>query len=133
MRKFGTLLVAGLALLFVVGASSCKKEKTTKEKITGTWSIDKMAYKYTSDGEVIDEGTEQNAAGDKITFNDDGTYVVIIDGDQDNGNYTLVGDDKIRIDDETLDIQELTSNSMILYGKDVEDVDVYESWLYFSK
>jgi len=133
MRKIGNLLFTGLALMMVLGISSCSKEKTTKNKITGTWDLDKTMYKYTSDGEVIDQGTEQNEEGDQVTFNEDGTYEVIIGGSKDNGTYKIEGDDKIIIDDEALEIQELTNSSLILYGKEVEDVDVYESWLYFSK
>lgn len=133
MRKITNLLFTGLALMLVVGMSSCSKEKTTKNKITGTWDLDKTMYKYTSDGEVIDQGTEQAQAGDQVTFNEDGTYEVNIDGSKENGTYTIEGDDKIIIDDETLEIQELTNSALILYGKDVEDADVYESWLYFSK
>lgn len=133
MRKITTLLFAGLALMLVIGMSACTKEKTTKEKITGTWNVDKSAYKVTFNGHVVEEETEQNAAGDEVTFNEDGSYTSTIDGSQESGTYTLVGDDQITIDGETMNIQELTKKSLIFYFKEVEDNEIFESWLYFSK
>src|SRR5690606_36876592 len=134
MRKNGSLLFALLAITFIIGTTSCSKEKRTQNKISGKWDIEKSAYKITEGNTVIDEDTIMHNPGDYIEFNKDGSYEAVIDGDSESGTYKIIGDDQIQIDNEDIaTIEKLSNSELTLYNQYTEQDWLYENRIYLTK
>ncbi len=79
--------------------TGCKKDdeptpkpQTTAQKVLGKWTMKKVAYKWTIDGEVLVDAEEDASPGDYIEFNANKSFVVSFDGDVDSGTYEILND-----------------------------------------
>jgi hypothetical protein len=134
-----SLLAALVLILFSYG---CKKDEdkpaTVKEKVVGKWTFEKIDYVDFINGER-DEYSEPALPGDYFDFRSDGKMTVHIDGDEDEGTWSLVNDNKIQLsatditDQITLDIKTLTNSNLVLYGKETDGSNYFEYTLYLKK
>lgn len=93
-------LTTFIAVLFLLAAVCCSKEKRMEKKLTkkgGVWQIDQMTWKTVvqdTSGQTIKSGTETNAG--TFTFDDNGTlaYDYTFDGSHKTGvfQYTVSGE-----------------------------------------
>ena len=130
MKKIILTLAAIASVAFLLIA--CKKNDTktsTAQKIQGTWQVKSEIYNEHSNGaDHID--TTFGTANTTIEFRNDGKVYSDFFGQKDTAFYLLVGETQITIDSvNTFDIKTLTSNSLILYSKELDGVDYYEETL----
>jgi major membrane immunogen (membrane-anchored lipoprotein) len=130
MKKI-TQILAGIAVSAFL-FTACKKNDTktsTAQKIQGTWQIKSEIYnEHTNGTDNID--TTLGTANTTIEFRNDGKVYSDFFGQKDTASYTVVGDTQITIDSvNTYDIKTLTSNSLILYSKELDGADYYEETL----
>lgn len=111
----------------VIGASSCKKDKTetTAEKIQHKWTLVSIVDNY-HDSTGDDITTTPGSASDYISFNSDGTVTTFISGTSESGTYTITSDTEISIEGDVYTIKKITSSEFILYVKDVVSSTEYE-------
>lgn len=135
-----------LLLLFngTLTMSSCKKDEkqsTTKDKILGKWSIEKVDYVDFEDG--VTQAYTESAPGEFLQFDADGKGSIKIYDEVEEFTWQLIDDKKIFIpyedndefkdDDITLEIKSLTSTNMVLYSKEIDGADYYEMTIYLKR
>lgn len=115
-----------LFALLAICITACKKdEKTTAEKIQGVWKAHStITHYFIQNVHMYD--TTLAPVGTTFEFTKDGKVISTQDNETDTVNYSLVGDTKITIDDETFDIKTLNSSTFELYEKEVEGNDYGE-------
>jgi major membrane immunogen (membrane-anchored lipoprotein) len=130
MKKITRILAAIAVSAFLLTA--CKKNDTkasTAQKIQGTWQVKSEIYnEHINGADHID--TTLGTSNTTIEFRNDGKVYSNFFGQKDTAAYTLVGDTQITIDSvNTYDIKTLTSNSLVLYTKELDGTDYYEETL----
>jgi hypothetical protein len=124
-------IITLIAFLF----SACKKKDvkiTTAEKVQGTWQLQSDIYHEFVGG--VDHSDTTAGINGTIEFRNDGKVYSNNQGEKDTTVYTLSGDTHIIIDkDQTYDIKELTSNSFVLYTKEVQGADYTEETISLKK
>ncbi len=120
--KYLFIVLIPFALSVIV---SCKKdaekEKTTAEKIQGKWQIDNLITNEHTSG-VDHKITYTGTASDYFDIRTDGKIYTSFSGNTATSVYAVLGDAKIIIDGDTVDIQNLTDHTLTLYSK--EDIGV---------
>lgn len=120
-------------LAFVFGA--CKKKDvklTTAEKVQATWHLQSDIYHEFVNG--VDFSDTAMAINATIEFRNDGKAYSVSESGKDTTTYTLSGDTKLIIaGDQSYDIKELTSNSFVLYSKEIDGTDYYEETITLKK
>jgi hypothetical protein len=108
-----------LLLLSITIFSACKKkdvEKTTTEKITGSWKFVSAAYNYFN-GTTSSPSSNNGIAGDYYDFRADGKVYLQEGGVKDTVAYSILSDNKIKFDGDDFDVKVLTDNQFVLYNK----------------
>lgn len=125
------LIIALIAFLF----SACKKKDvkiTTAEKVQGTWQLQADIYHEFVGG--VDHSDTTAGLNATIEFRNDGKAYSIYQDQKDTATYTLSGDTHIILSgNETYEIKELTSNSFVLYTKEIDGADYYEETISLKK
>jgi hypothetical protein len=117
MKKLLFLAIASMALF-----SACKKkdvEKTTAEKITGSWKFINVTYNFFY-GATSHLTSYDGITGDYFDFRADGKVYLQVRGNKDTAAYSILSDNKIKFDGDDFDIKVLTENQFIIYNKDID-------------
>ncbi len=122
MKKFITsITIVALAIIYLPAckkSSDAQPQQTTLQKIQAKWQLQSLVENdhFSGTDHII---TITGNANDYIDFRTDGKVYSSISGNMDVATYSLTGSDtKILIDGtDTFDIKTLTSNSFILYIK----------------
>ncbi len=125
------LVIVLLSFLF----AACKKKDvklTTAEKVQGTWQLQTVVYHQFVSG--VDSSYTDTGVNSTIEFRNDGKAYSDDQGQKDTTTYTLSGDTQIILAGIiTYDIKTLTSNSFVLYTKQVQGADYYEETVSLIK
>jgi hypothetical protein len=128
-----TALITFLSVLML---TACKKDKqkTTQEKIVGTWKIESVITKDMYQGTLTTD-VYTGIAADYIEFKNDGTAHTSVDGYTDNPAWGIVSDAQIWMDtpSDKYDIKALADNQFILYNKDSYGTDYTEVTINLKK
>ena len=123
MKKTMIVLLAGTALF-----TACKKTDTTTttttQKVLGKWAIVSNVSTEKFQGNEHTTTTPGTAA-DFADFRTDGKIYSHSEGSFDTSSYKIVSDLLISIDGDTAQIKTLTSNSMVLYSKQMFNANDY--------
>ncbi len=128
MKKIIALM--SLTIVFAFYLSACKKKdkqpQTTIEKIQGKWNLENETDNVHTGGQ--DNITNSpGGISDVVDFRTDGKVYSDVFGTKDTSGYILSGDTKIVLDGtEIFDIKTLTSNSFIIYNKEIFSSDEYD-------
>lgn len=129
IRSF--LIITLIAFLF----SACKKKDvqlTTAEKVQGTWQVQTDINHEVLNG--VDQSDTTLGVNTTIEFRNDGKVYSNNNGEKDTTTYTLSGDTHIIIDiDQTYEIKTLTSNSFVLYNKEIQGAGYTEETISLKK
>lgn len=120
-----------LALAMIAGlifASSCKKDKDNGLSLKGKWNVVSIQDRYVENGTETDNDTYTGVAGDYVDFRNDNKVYSHFDGDDDVADYEILENNKVIIDEDTFEIQSLTSASARLYQKWIEDANTFEEF-----
>ncbi len=118
-----------LALAMITGlifASSCKKNKDNGLSLKGKWNIVSTQFRHVENGTETDNYTYTGVAGDYVDFRNDNKVYSHVDGDDGVAHYEILENNKVIIDEDTLEIQSLTSASVRLYQKRIEDANTFK-------
>ena len=116
MKKTMILLLAGAALFTACKKTDTITSKTTAQKVLGKWALVTSVSTENWQG-TSNTSTTTGTAADFSDFRSDGKIYSHIEGSFDTTSYKIVSDLLISIDGDTAQIQTLTSNSMVLYSK----------------
>lgn len=138
MKRIITALLLTIALF-----TACKKDKDTftTSAINGKWLYVSAHNKMVENGNVLTDKTLTFDAGSHFTFNTDGSFNALVDGDADSGTWNLTGK-TLNLDIKTsgggiinmaAEVKALTDNSLIIYTKDVDGTFTNETTTTFKK
>ena len=136
--KIKLLSAIFISLLIGFSFSSCKKtddkkEKTTAERIQGTWHLDTDIYHDFFENEDYYD-TTKGGPNDTIEFTSDGKVNMSIDGDTESTVYEIAGDSKIIIaGNVSFDIKTLTETLLVMYSKQVIGSDYTEETMTLKR
>ena len=136
--KIKLLSAIFISLLIGFSFSSCKKtddkkEKTTAERIQGTWHLDTDIYHDFFENEDYYD-TTKGGPNDTIEFTSDGKVNISADGDTESTVYEIVGDSKIIIaGNVSFDIKTLTETLLVMYSKQVIGSDYTEETMTLKR
>jgi hypothetical protein len=136
--KIKLLSAIFISLLIGFSFSSCKKtddkkEKTTAERIQGTWHLDTDIYHDFFENEDYYD-TTKGGPNDTIEFTSDGKVNMSIDGDTESTVYEISGDSKIIIaGNVSFDIKTLTETLLVMYSKQVIGSDYTEETMTLKR
>ncbi len=140
MKKINFLWLVSILMLLPIGFVSCSDDDDegvgSASDLVGTWEMTLNVWYEKKNGEIVDEGTDDEG-GLRIIFKEDGTYMA---GEYSDGNWDWEGpyswsykDGKVTSIDEygessTVTLKELTSSKVVWegYEKYTEEGDVYE-------
>ena len=126
MKKFPLMLIALITLHLAACKKKDKQPQTTMEKIQGKWFLQNETDNEHSSGQD-NITTTAGGPNDIIDFRSDGKVYSDVFGTKDTSTYTLSGDTKIVLaGTEIFDIKTLSSNSFILYNKQIFAADDYD-------
>jgi len=110
MKKTNNYLFL-LATLLIVGFSACKKNDSTEERVLGKWFVEKREIKTTRDGRssVYDYPV---TPADYFSFKKDNTFLRSFDGVVSSGSYLILGDNLLKINNDTAIISKITKNEL---------------------
>ncbi len=130
-----------LPLLFLLFVTSCKKnDDPSPATVVGKWSVTSVRSKST--GTFSMDITFNLSADSYIQFNSDGSGISVTGTSgqplsTENFTYKLDGTKMTMTNSDketsTVEIQTLTSTSLVLYEKKVSGNDVGENWLNCKK
>ncbi len=100
----------------IITSPSCKKNKNDEITLKGKWNVVSIKYHEVYLGENYDDNYT-GVAGDYIDFRSGNICRVHIDGDDDTYTYEILNNDRLVIEEDTLQIQSLTSSTVLLYQK----------------
>ncbi|SHE68155.1 hypothetical protein SAMN04488522_101903 [Pedobacter caeni] len=114
------------AMIFAVQA--CKKdknkerEKTIQEKILGKWTYVSRTVTTTKPPSI---DTNPAEPGDYMEFRADGKIQVRMNGAERTGNYSINAENKLLVEDEAYDIDELNDKKLTfsISEKDGDNID----------
>lgn len=143
MKKLIIALTVVMLIIFIV--QGCKKSDdttavvplTTLQKLQAKWQIQSILENdHYSGADHVRNST--GGPGDYLDFRTDGKLYLSVFGFKDTIPYTLSGDTKIILSagsaTTNLDIKTLTSNSLILYNKELyPPSDYYEETVTLTK
>ncbi|MEO6683797.1 MAG: hypothetical protein ABIN48_13325 [Ginsengibacter sp.] len=112
MRK----LILSFVIIISIMISSCEKNKV-KLSLQGKWEIVNISIVEVENGVKIYEENYLGKPGDYIDFRSDNKVYSEVDGVEDVGNYTLLKDNKVIVEGDTLEIRSLTKSSVTLFLK----------------
>lgn len=136
MKKIITSIA--VATLIVLCITACKKTdtqqpQTTLQKIQAKWQL----QTYYSNDHFSGTDHIQNITGtanDYLDFRTDGKVYSSLLGSRDTVTYSLVSDAQLLIDGSTrYDIKTLTSNSFVMYEKDISGSGFLEETITMTK
>lgn len=136
MKKI--IIPMAVATLIVFCITACKKTdnqqpQTTLQKIQAKWQL----QTYYSNDHFSGVDHIQNVTGtasDYLDFRPDGKVYSSLLGSRDTVTYSLVNDTQLLIDGSTkYDIKTLTSNSFVIYEKDISGSDFLEETITMAK
>ena len=136
--KIKLLSAIFISLLIGFSFSSCKKtddkkEKTTAERIQGTWHLDTDIYHDFFENEDYYD-TTKGGPNDTIEFTSDGKVNMSIDGDTESTVYEISGDSKIIIaGNVSFDIKTLMETLLVMYSKQVIGSDYTEETMTLKR
>lgn len=143
MKRFDYLWLIGILMLVPLGFSSCSDsdddENTgSASTLVGTWESVSYTYQWKEDGEVVDEGTEEDSSI-RIRFHEDETCEI---AEYYNGKWNWENpgtwkykNGKITVTDEdgesdTATVKTLTASKLVVeyHEKYTEDGILYEDY-----
>jgi hypothetical protein len=136
--KIKLLSAIFISLLIGFSFSSCKKtddkkDKTTAEKIQGTWHLDTDIYHDFFDNEHYYD-TTTGGPNDIIEFRSDGKVYLNIDGETDTTVYEISGESKLIIaGNVSYDIKTLTETLLVMYSKQIVGSDYTEETMTLKR
>lgn len=123
MKKTMIVLLAGAALF-----TACKKTDTTKQttaqKVVGKWALVSSVSTENWQG-TSNTSTTTYTAADYADFRTDGKVYSHSEGSFDTATYKVISDLLIAVETDTAQIQTLTSNSMVIYRKQILNSNSY--------
>lgn len=132
MKKITNSVVLVVLITFIFAACKKHDQKTTAEKIEGTWKIHSdITDTYVNNTHYYDTTLAQ--PGSTVEFRKDGKVYSVYQNSKDTSTYTLSGDTKIIIDDEPYDIKTLNSNTFEISAKEVHGQNYVEETLKLIK
>jgi len=124
MKKTMIVLFAGTALFTACKKTDTATTTTTAQKVLGKWAIVSNVSTEKFQGNA-NTTTTPGTAADFADFRTDGKIYSHSEGSFDTANYKIVSDLLISIDGDTAQIQTLTTNSMVLYSKQMFNANDY--------
>ena len=123
MKKTMIVLLAGAALF-----TACKKTdtttQTTAQKVVGKWALVSSVSTENWQG-TSNTSTTTYTAADYADFRTDGKVYSHSEGSFDTATYKVISDLLIAVETDTAQIQTLTSNSMVIYRKQILNSNSY--------
>lgn len=137
MKKIITSVAVATLLIFCL--SACKKSsdtqtpQTTLQKIQAKWQLENYYENDHYSGADHIKNTV-GTSGDYLDFRSDGKVYTSLFGYKDTVTYSLITDTQLLIDGVSkYDIKTLTTNSFVIYGKDVSGSDFLEEKITMKK
>jgi hypothetical protein len=122
MKKLLTIILAAASL----AVFSCEKDKDdpgkeTAEKLHGKWQIDSLSISERRITEITKHSYEGTAA-DYVEFKPDGVMNTKFRGTLDIAHYTVQSETVILVDNNDVNIRELTDKKLVFYFKNSNGV-----------
>lgn len=122
-------LILSIAIITsLIIAASCKKDKDKNNSslLINKWELVNTSYREVENGVEVYTDNYTGVAGDYVDFRSDNKVYSHSDGFDDVANFKILNNNKVVIDEDTLEIQSLSSASVRLYRKWFEDVNSFE-------
>lgn len=122
-------LILSIAIITsLIIAASCKKDKdkTNSSLLINKWELVNTSYREVENGVEVYTDNYTGVAGDYVDFRSDNKVYYHSDGFDDVSDYKILGDGKVDIDGDTMEIRSLTKSSVTLYGKFYTNANSYE-------
>lgn len=124
MRKL--ILFIAIITSLIIAACEKNKDKNSTPSLEGKWELVNTIYLEVENGVEVSDYNYTGIAGDYIDFRSDHKVYSHVDGFDDVSGYTLLNNNKVDIEGDTLEIRSLTKASVTLYEKSYTNLNSYE-------
>ena len=109
-------------------ASSCRKNKDDSPSLKGKWNLVSIISREVENGAEVSNDTYNGVPGEIFDFQKNNTLIANFNGRIDIEVYKILENNKVIIGEDTAEIQSLTSSSVRLYKKRIEDVNTFSEF-----